>query len=200
MQWGGSGRSESAGSLLRASSAETTWTAASAMPRVRQPARRLRRAATPIAWAVARSISVYGQAIGEDEANNRPSHFLVSAGVDLAAADRRRGRSLLRRAREHDGARHLRRTPARLGLSPSHLHRRLYPARRSARPSALGRRHPLTSVGAYVDARQRGPGPHAALGQRLPDRAALAGRRQDLRRERRDRLAGQVGRTRRPLL
>ena len=31
-----------------------------------------------------RSVSIYGQAIGEDEANSRPSHFLASVGADLS--------------------------------------------------------------------------------------------------------------------
>ena len=54
-------------------------------------------------WGGGRSVSIYGQAIGEDEANSRPSHFLASAGVDLALPIGGANRALLRRAREHDG-------------------------------------------------------------------------------------------------
>ena len=140
MQWGGSGRPESASRCFAPSSARTTWTTRRAGAGAGQPARRLRRALHP--------------ALGERRTR-----------LDLRPGDRR-GRS--GRTAEPLPRQHRRRpafvvdatlrfsssTPTRppaapsasrmlgCGLSPSHLHRRLHPARRSARPSGRGRRAP----------------------------------------------------------
>ena len=83
LQWGGSGRSESPTSLLRAlfgrDNADNGDTSS-------EPGNQLAGydARYTFRWGEGRSVSIYGQAIGEDEANNQPSRFLASAGVDLA--------------------------------------------------------------------------------------------------------------------
>ena len=102
MQWGGSGRPESAASLFRAIIGQDN---AENGEHDSEPGNQLAGydARYTYRWGGGRSVSIYGQAIGEDEANSWPSHFLASAGADLAAADRRRECALLRRAREHDG-------------------------------------------------------------------------------------------------
>jgi len=84
MQWGGSGRSESARSLFRAIVGKDN---ADHGEHDSEPGNQLAGydARYTYRWGNGgRSASIYGQAIGEDEANSRPSHFLASAGVDLA--------------------------------------------------------------------------------------------------------------------
>ncbi len=84
MQWGGSGRSESPQSLLDAllgrDNVDSGGNASS------EPGNQLAGydVRYTFRWGEGRSVSVYGQAIGEDEANHQPSHFLASLGVDLA--------------------------------------------------------------------------------------------------------------------
>jgi hypothetical protein len=83
MQWGGSGRPESAGSLLRALLGQDN---AGKGEQASEPGNQLAGYDARYTWRFGRdrSVSIYGQAIGEDEANSRPSHFLASAGADLS--------------------------------------------------------------------------------------------------------------------
>ena len=83
MQWGGSGRSESPSSLLDAFLGRDNVDSRNASS---EPGNQLAGydARYTFRWGEGRSVSVYGQAIGEDEANHQPSHFLASMGVDLA--------------------------------------------------------------------------------------------------------------------
>jgi len=83
MQWGGSGRSESPQSLLDAFLGRDNVDSHNASS---EPGNQLAGydARYTFRWGEGRSVSVYGQAIGEDEANHQPSHFLASMGVDLA--------------------------------------------------------------------------------------------------------------------
>ena len=126
-----------------------------------------------------RSVSIYGQAIGEDEANSWPSHFLVSVGADLALPI---GGANVRFFVEHAN------TTARdafgkpqFGAAYRH---HIYTDGYTQLGDPLG--HPawgdarLTSVGVYRRPRRLDRRLDAASRLRLPHRAALAGRRQDL--------------------
>jgi len=83
LQWGGSDRPESASSLFRALLGQDNMENGDAGS---EPGNQLAGydARYTFRWGEGRSVSVYGQAIGEDEANHQPSHFLASMGVDLA--------------------------------------------------------------------------------------------------------------------
>jgi hypothetical protein len=80
LQWGGSGRDESLKSLLNGVLGRDNVGSSS------EPGNQLAGydARYTFRWGEGRSVSIYGQAIGEDEANHQPSHFLASAGADLA--------------------------------------------------------------------------------------------------------------------
>jgi len=83
MQWGGSGRPESASSLVHALLGQDN---AQNGDTTSEPGNQLAGYDARYTYRLGsgRSISIYGQAIGEDEASHKPSHFLASAGVDLA--------------------------------------------------------------------------------------------------------------------
>lgn len=87
IQWGGDGRPQSLGSLYRALVGEDN-TYVERDPN--EPGNQLAGfdARYTLRLGADRSVSVYGQAIGEDESGNLPSHYLGSAGVDTAFAFR----------------------------------------------------------------------------------------------------------------
>lgn len=86
LQWGGSGRPESLSSLLRAIGGQSNVDPAH--PSSEDPGNGL--AGFDVRYTVAfgerRTVAIYGQAIGEDEAGHLPSHYLGAAGVDTAFA------------------------------------------------------------------------------------------------------------------
>ena len=85
IQWGGSGRPESLRSLGKAlvgrdnAGAGTTEDAGG-------PSNQLGGfdARYTLAFGERRTLSIYGQAIGEDEAGSMPSHYMASMGIDAA--------------------------------------------------------------------------------------------------------------------
>jgi hypothetical protein len=83
MQWGGSGRDESLRSLWRALAGRDNVDGGS---RAGEPGNQL--AGFDARWTLPigdeRTFSIYGQAVGEDEAGLLPSHYLGSLGVDTA--------------------------------------------------------------------------------------------------------------------
>ena len=87
IQWGGSGRPESLGSLFRAVVGDDNTYVANDP---NEPGNQLAGfdARYTLRLGADRSLSVYGQAIGEDEAGALPSHYLGSAGADVAFAFR----------------------------------------------------------------------------------------------------------------
>ena len=86
LQWGGSGRPESLSSLLRAIGGQSNVDPSH--PSGEDPGNGLAGfdARYTRAFGATRTASVYGQAIGEDEAGNLPSHYLVMFGIDTAFA------------------------------------------------------------------------------------------------------------------
>lgn len=85
IQWGGSGRPESARSLYHALVGDDNTYV---VDDPNEPGNQLAGfdARYTLRFGSERSVSVYGQAIGEDEAGNLPSHYLASAGIDTAFA------------------------------------------------------------------------------------------------------------------
>ena len=83
MQWGGSGRPESAESLFRALIGQDNIRKGD---KSSEPGNQLAGydARYTHRFGGGRSVAIYGQAIGEDEANSRPSHFLASVGADVS--------------------------------------------------------------------------------------------------------------------
>ena len=86
IQWGGTGRPESATSLAKALVGRDNGSAG--MSQRAEPSNQL--AGFDVRYTLAlgerRTLSIYGQAIGEDEAGGMPSHYLGSIGVDAAFA------------------------------------------------------------------------------------------------------------------
>ena len=86
IQWGGSGRPESLNSLAKAVVGRDNASAGTSQGA--EPGNQL--AGFDVRYTVAlgerRTLSIYGQAIGEDEAGGLPSHYLGSIGVDAAFA------------------------------------------------------------------------------------------------------------------
>ena len=84
MMWGGSGRSESLSSLLRGLTGQDNFD--SSQPDGSEPGNSLggfdARFTVPL--GAGRTVSIYGQAIGEDEAGSWPSHYLGAYGIDAA--------------------------------------------------------------------------------------------------------------------
>ena len=85
MQWGGSGRSESLGSLGKALIGRDNVTPGTGQE---DPSNGLAGfdARYTLALGERRTLSIYGQGIGEDEAGGLPSHYLASIGIDGAFA------------------------------------------------------------------------------------------------------------------
>lgn len=83
MQWGGSGRPQSVQSLARALLGRDNVEEGGSAD---EPGNQLAGfdARYTFRWGEGRSVSIYGQAIGEDEADNLPSHYLGSVGIDAA--------------------------------------------------------------------------------------------------------------------
>jgi len=84
MQWGGSGRPETLGSLARGLLGYDNID--STMPTANEPGNGLAGfdARYTSVFGASRTASIYGQAIGEDEAGHLPSHYLGLVGVDTA--------------------------------------------------------------------------------------------------------------------
>ena len=84
IQWGGSGRPESLHSLTRAVVGHDNGTGGTTQNS--EPGNQLGGfdARYTIALGEQRTLSIYGQAIGEDEAGGLPSHYLGSIGADAA--------------------------------------------------------------------------------------------------------------------
>ncbi|HEY5324133.1 MAG TPA: capsule assembly Wzi family protein [Caldimonas sp.] len=149
LQWGGSDRPESASSLFRALLGQDNMENGDAGS---EPGNQLAGYDARYTWRLGngRSISIYGQAIGEDEANHRPSHFLASAGLDLALPI---GDADVRFFVEHANTT-ARGTFGEPQLGAAYRHH-IYTAGYTQLGDPLG--HPLwgdallTSVGAYVD-------------------------------------------------
>jgi hypothetical protein len=82
LQWGGSGRPETLTSLARGLLGQDNVGAS--LPRADEPGNCLAGfdARYTHAFGAARTASIYGQAIGEDEAGHWPSHYLAMLGVD----------------------------------------------------------------------------------------------------------------------
>jgi len=87
MQWGGSGRSESLSSLAKALIGRDNVSAGTGQEEG-DPSNQLAGfdARYTLALGERRTLSIYGQAIGEDEAGGLPSHYLASIGIDGAFA------------------------------------------------------------------------------------------------------------------
>jgi hypothetical protein len=85
MQWGGTGRPESFSSLTQALLGHDNTNSAAANS---EPGNQLAGfdARYTLALGEQRTLSIYGQAIGEDEAGGLPSHYLASIGADTAFA------------------------------------------------------------------------------------------------------------------
>ena len=86
MQWGGSGRPESLQSLTQALLGHDNSNSAPGTSS--EPGNQLGGfdARYTVAIGERRTLSIYGQGIGEDEAGGLPSHYLASIGVDAAFA------------------------------------------------------------------------------------------------------------------
>ena len=86
IQWGGSGRPETFRSLVRGLVGQDNTDAT--MPQADEPGNSLAGfdARYTYVFGAARTASIYGQAIGEDEAGHWPSHYLGLIGVDTAFA------------------------------------------------------------------------------------------------------------------
>jgi hypothetical protein len=86
LQWGGSGRSESLGSLARGLLGYDN--VHSTIPSANESGNGLAGfdARYTHVFGTARTASIYAQAIGEDEAGHSPSHYLGLLGVDTAFA------------------------------------------------------------------------------------------------------------------
>jgi len=84
MQWGGTGRPETLGSLARGLVGYDNID--SSMPHDSEPGNSLAGfdARYTHVFGESRTASIYGQAIGEDEAGHLPSHYLALIGVDTA--------------------------------------------------------------------------------------------------------------------
>jgi len=84
MQWGGSGRPESLSSLGRAVFGSDNVSAGS--DQSSEPSNQLGGFDARYTFVLGerRTLSIYGQAIGEDEAGGLPSHYLGSVGLDAA--------------------------------------------------------------------------------------------------------------------
>jgi len=84
LQWGGGGRPESLSSLLRAIVGQSNVDPSH--PSDEDPGNGLAGfdARYTVAVGEKRTVSIYGQAIGEDEAGHFPSHYLGAAGLDAA--------------------------------------------------------------------------------------------------------------------
>jgi len=84
MQWGGNGRSESLGSFTAALIGHDN--SDDAAGRSSEPGNQLGGfdARYTHAFGERHTVSIYGQAIGEDEAGGLPSHYLASVGADAA--------------------------------------------------------------------------------------------------------------------
>ena len=87
MQWGGSGRPESLQSLTQALLGHDNSNSAPGTTST-EPGNQLGGfdARYTLALGDRRTLSIYGQGIGEDEAGGLPSHYLASIGVDAAFA------------------------------------------------------------------------------------------------------------------
>jgi Capsule assembly protein Wzi len=85
LQWGGSGRPESAGSLLRAVAGQSNVDPSHQSD---DPGNGLAGFDAHYTFALGgpRTLSIYGQMIGEDEAGHLPSHYLGAIGVDSTFA------------------------------------------------------------------------------------------------------------------
>jgi hypothetical protein len=86
IQWGGSGRPESLRSLANALLGHDNTSAGSSD--AAEPGNQLGGfdARYTLSLGERRTLSIYGQAIGEDEAGGLPSHYLGSIGIDAAFA------------------------------------------------------------------------------------------------------------------
>jgi hypothetical protein len=86
IQWGGSGRPESLSSLTQALLGHDNSKSASGTST--EPGNQLGGfdARYTLALGERRTLSIYAQAIGEDEAGGLPSHYLGSIGIDAAFA------------------------------------------------------------------------------------------------------------------
>ena len=87
IQWGGSGRPESLRSLAKAVIGRDNVSAGTGQD-MAGPSNQLGGfdARYTLVLGERRTISIYGQAIGEDEAGSLPSHYLASVGIDTAFA------------------------------------------------------------------------------------------------------------------
>lgn len=85
LQWGGSGRPESLSSLWRAIAGQSNVDPSNS---AEDPGNGLAGfdARYTLGLGERRTVSIYGQAIGEDEAGHLPSHYLGAAGIDTAFA------------------------------------------------------------------------------------------------------------------
>jgi len=151
IQWGGGGRPESLRSLGKALFGRDNTSAG--MSQDAEPGNQLAGfdARYTLVLGDRRTVSIYGQAIGEDEAGGFPSHYLASVGMDVAfAVDATTVRVLVEHA--NTTLKGMWSTPI-LGSAYRHT---VYPAGYTQRGEPLG--YPvggdvrLTSIGALVDA------------------------------------------------
>ena len=141
MQWGGSGRPESLRSLLqrRWSAATTATTPATTDATSRATSSPASTRATRWRLGERRTLSIYGQAIGEDEAGNTAEPLPRQHRRRRRLRRRRGDGARLRRARQHDDARRVRHADPRLPPTGTHIYptaTRSAASRSAIRPAA----------------------------------------------------------------
>ncbi len=169
LQWGGDGRPQTLGSLLRGIAGVDNFE--EGLDRSAEPGNQLAGfdARWTLPWGGRHRVALYGQAIGEDEAGHLPSLYLVSGGGEVATTlEGGAVAAAAGRAGRHHGRPRLRQASPRRGLPASAVSGRLRKPQRAAGASGgAGRADRLAGAG-----RAPGGGPHAADGAPRQQRPA----------------------------